>query len=101
MVNVTAAMGALKAAAMPAAAPTGMRRRMVFGDTPTTRPRELATPAQICTVGPSRPSDEPEPSCSAPTTNLANESRRRRRPPRNAKATLTCGMPLPRALGTR
>ena len=100
MVNVTAAMGALKAAAMPAAAPTGMSRRRAFGETPVMRPRRLAMPAQICTVGPSRPSDEPEPSWRAPTKNLPSESRMRRRPPRTAKAILTCGMPLPRALGT-
>ena len=46
MVNVTAAMGALNAAAIPAAAPTGMRRRSALGETRVRRPRALATPAQ-------------------------------------------------------
>jgi len=89
MVKVTAAMGALNAAAMPAAAPTGKRRRRLRGETPTTRPSMLAMPAQICTVGPSRPSDPPEPICNEPTTNLPTASRNRRRRPRCANAALT------------
>ena len=101
IVNVTAAIGALNAAAMPAAAPTGIRRRTVLRrDAGRARPSELAMPAQICTVGPSRPSDEPVPICSAPRKNLPTRRASARRPPFAANATFTCGMPLPRAFGT-
>jgi len=59
--KITEEMGALKAAAMPAAAPTGMRRRRLRGERLPKRPRVLARPQQICTVGPSRPNDAPDP----------------------------------------
>ncbi len=61
-VKVTAAMGALKAAAMPAAMPTDVMRLLFFGLSRAARARKLLTPAQICTVGPSTPSDAPVPS---------------------------------------
>ena len=51
-VKVTAAMGALKAAAMPAAMPTEVMRFWFFGLSRAMRARKLLTPAQICTVGP-------------------------------------------------
>ncbi len=69
-VNVTAAIGALKAAAMPAAAPTGSSRLKWSRESAAARPSRLAMPAQICTVGPSRPSDAPEPICKMPTKNF-------------------------------
>lgn len=81
MTKVTAAM-ALKAAAMPAAAPICMSRRWLLGESAKSRPRELATVAQICTVGSSRPSDEPVPIWSAARMNFAAPSRRARRPMR-------------------
>ena len=41
----------------------------------------LATPEQICTVGPSRPSELPLPICRVPMKNLATASRSRTVPP--------------------
>jgi hypothetical protein len=63
MVKVTAAIGALKAAAMPAATPTGMSLRVLEGGSDVARDSTLAVAAQMCTVGPSRPSDAPAPIC--------------------------------------
>jgi hypothetical protein len=60
-VNVMEAIGALNAAAMPAAIPTLAMRRRYMGLSRAERASRLLTPAQICTVGPSRPSDAPEP----------------------------------------
>ena len=100
MVKVTAAMGALKAAAMPAATPTGSRRRALFAGRPVARASRLVAPAQICTVGPSRPSEAPEPICRLARKNFPKASRKRTRPPSSAKAAFTCGMPEPRAPGT-
>ena len=71
-VNVTAAMGALKAAAMPAAMPTEAMRRRFLGLSRATRARKLLTPAQICTVGPSTPSDAPLPKLHRAQHKLAN-----------------------------
>ena len=68
--NVIAAIGVLNAAAIPAAAPTEISalttrdgRRVAF---PTAAP----IAAQIWTVGPSRPIENPDPIESAPRTNL-------------------------------
>ena len=74
--KVTAAMGALKAAAMPAAIPTDVIRLRYCGFNLAARASRLLTPAQICTVGPSRPSDAPDPICTAHRTNLPMVSRR-------------------------
>ena len=60
-VKVTAAMGALKAAAIPAATPTDAMRRRFCRERLAIRPSRLEMPAQICTVGPSRPSEAPLP----------------------------------------
>ena len=54
-----AAMGALKAAAMPAAMPTEVMRRQFLGLSLARRASKLLTPEQMCTVGPSTPSDAP------------------------------------------
>ena len=60
-----------------------------FGETPISLPSVLASPAQICTVGPSRPSDDPEPIWSDPIRNLPTESRNRNLTLLFAKATFT------------
>ena len=52
-----------------------MSRRRLCGEMRTTRPSALAMPAQIWTVGPSRPSDAPEPICSVPRKNFPIASR--------------------------
>ena len=71
-VKVTAAIGALKAAAMPAAMPTEVIRRLFSGLSRATRARILLTPAQICTVGPSTPSDAPRPKLQRAQNKLAD-----------------------------
>ncbi|OGL62061.1 MAG: hypothetical protein A3J27_07285 [Candidatus Tectomicrobia bacterium RIFCSPLOWO2_12_FULL_69_37] len=74
-VKVTAAMGVLKAAARPAAAPTGTSAWTRSRRMENIRPMELASPPQIWTVGPSRPRLEPEPMFRAPMTNLPSHVR--------------------------
>ena len=100
-VKVTAAMGALKAAAMPAAMPTEVMRFWFAGLSRAIRAKKLLTPAQICTVGPSTPSDAPLPSCSAHSTNLPTVSFMVMAPARKVYAVFTWGMPLPAAAGTQ
>ena len=100
-VNVTAAIGALNAAAIPAAMPTDVMRRLFTGLSRAMRDRKLLTPAQICTVGPSTPRLAPLPSCIVHKTNLPSVSFSVIAPKRNVKAALTCGMPLPAAAGTQ
>ena len=51
--------------AVLAAMPTEAMRFWFVGLSRAMRARKLLTPAQICTVGPSTPSDAPLPSCSA------------------------------------
>jgi len=98
-VKVTAAIGALKAAATPAAAPTGNSRRTLRGARANHLPMAHERAAHMCTVGPSRPSEAPAPTCRAVMTNFAAPSRRRTRSVCTAYAAFTCGMPLPRAAG--
>ncbi len=52
-------MGVLNAAAMAAAAPTGIRAFTFSGRNPSARPRTEAIPAPTWTDGPSRPSGIP------------------------------------------
>jgi hypothetical protein len=75
-VKVTAAMGALNAAAIPAATPTDAILRWLWREREKTLANTLEIPAQICTVGPSRPNDPPLPICTIPRTNLPIASRR-------------------------
>ena len=65
------------------------------------RARKLLTPAQICTVGPSTPSDAPLPNCNAHSTNLPIVSFIVMAPERKVYAAFTWGMPLPAAAGTQ
>src|SRR5690242_17661683 len=55
------AIGALYADAIPAAAPQATGSRSCGGVNFRQRPRREATTAAICTIGPSRPIDPPEP----------------------------------------
>src|SRR5215469_1611211 len=70
MTNSTAEMGALKAAASPAAAPTGAIRRMRSRDRRMLMPMAEAMQAPICNDGSSGPSENPEPMASAAVMNL-------------------------------
>jgi hypothetical protein len=60
---------------MPAAMPTEVIRRVFLGPSRTSRASMLLTPAQTCTVGPSRPSEAPDPIWRAHKTNLPIVSR--------------------------
>ena len=68
--NSTAVMGALKAAARPAAAPTGATSRSRSFESFSQRPSAEASPAPICSAGSSGPSDCPLPMASALRTNF-------------------------------
>ena len=79
MVKVMAAMGALNAAATPAAPPTGKSRRTLRGESANHLPSAVESAAHMCTVGPSRPSDAPAPTWTDVMKNLATPSRSRMR----------------------
>ena len=68
--NSTAEMGALDAAASPAAAPTGAISRMRSRDSRIWRPNTDARPAPTCSDGSSGPSECPDPIASAAVMNL-------------------------------
>lgn len=99
--NSAPAMGALKVAAMPAAAPqpTSVRRRRL--DMPIAWPTRDARAAAIWTMGPSRPADPPLPMVTADAMVLAMATRPRILPPSSATAFITSGMPWPLASETR
>ncbi len=59
--NKTPLMGVLNAAAIPAAAPTGAIRRMLFRGRLNNLPSHDATPAPICRDGSSGPNELPVP----------------------------------------
>ena len=81
MVKVTAAMGALKAAAMPAAAPTGMSRRRFCGDR-ARRPSAVATPRRS---GPSAPRGRATRRCRSGRERRTCRPRRGRGPDRSCR----------------
>ena len=66
----TAEIGALKAAASPAAAPTGAIKRTFSRERCSRRPSADAIPAPICSEGSSGPSDWPLPMASAHIRNF-------------------------------
>lgn len=70
MTNSTAEMGALKAAANPAAAPTGAISRMWSRVSFSRRPSAEARHAPICSEGSSGPSECPDPIARAEVMNL-------------------------------
>ena len=53
----------------------------------------------ICTIGPSRPTEPPEPMHSAEASALTAGTCGRIRPPCSATASITSGTPWPRASG--
>ena len=65
----TAAMGVLKAAER-AAAPADTRFLTLVGERRNQRPMTEASPAPMCTEGPSRPSERPAPMQRAPVRNF-------------------------------
>ena len=91
------ATGALKVAAIPAAAPqpTSVRRRR--SPTRSHWPIDEPMAEPIWTIGPSRPTDPPDAMHTPEATSLAMTTRGRIRPPRSATASMTSGTPCPLA----
>lgn len=93
----TPASGALKVAAIPPAAPQATSIRSRDSGTRSTRPTVEPSAEPTCTIGPSRPTDPPEPMHSADASALTTATCGRIRPPRSATAAITSGTPCPRA----
>ncbi len=74
-------MGVLNAAESAAAEPTGTRFFTLVGDSRNQRPMTEASPAPICTDGPSRPMEWPAAMVSAPVRNFPMGVRARMTPP--------------------
>src|SRR6185312_16139549 len=70
MTKRIAEMGALNAAASPAAAPMGAKTRSLWRDMPNLRAIMEATPAPICNDGSSGPSEWPVPMAMEEMMNL-------------------------------
>ncbi|MCZ7617742.1 MAG: hypothetical protein M5U32_05335 [Myxococcota bacterium] len=94
--NSAPAIGALNVAAMPAAAPhaTSVRTCRVGSRSSCPIAEPIAEP--ICTIGPSRPAEPPEPIVIADASVVIATTRGRITPPRRAIASMTAGTPCPR-----
>ena len=97
MAKNTPASGALKVAAMPPAAPQATSSFIRPSVTFVTRPRVEPSAEPICTIGPSRPTEPPEPMHRAEASVLTTATLGLIRPPRWATASITSGTPWPRA----
>ena len=97
----TPAIGALNVAEIPPAAPHATSRRSCDSDSrsswPVTEPR--AEP--IWTIGPSRPTEPPEPMQTAEASDFTIGTCGRIRPPSLFTAYITSGTPCPRASGAK
>jgi len=90
-------IGALKVAAMPPAAPHATMIRMRPSLIRTSWPSVEASAEPICTIGPSRPTEPPDPMQTADASALTTVTGGRMRPPFSATASITSGTPWPRA----
>jgi hypothetical protein len=95
--NRAPAIGALMVAAIPAPAPQPTMVRSCRGVTRSVRPSHDAIDAPIWTIGPSRPTDPPDPIEMAEASVFRPSTRRRIRPPCSATASIASGTPGPRA----
>lgn len=68
-----------------------------LGDLGRSRPSVEPSAEPICTIGPSRPTDPPDPMVSAEASDLTTATLALIRPPRWATASITSGTPWPRA----
>ena len=93
----TPVIGALNVAEMPPAAPQATMIRIRFSGSRTHWPTLEASAEPICTIGPSRPTEPPDPMHSAEASDLTTATCRRIRPPSSATAIITSGTPCPRA----
>ncbi len=91
------AMGALKVAATPAAAPQATITRSWLAGTRSSWPIDEPSADAIWTIGPSRPTEPPEPIEMAEASALTATIRLRITPPRSATAAITSGTPWPLA----
>ena len=97
----TPVIGALNVAAIPPAAPQATRIRSRDSGIRTHWPRLEASAEPICTIGPSRPTDPPEPMHSAEASDLTDGDLRADPPAAPATANITSGTPCPRASGAK
>ena len=97
MAKTTPAMGALKVAAIPAAAPQATRFLMRSSERCSHWPIDEPSAEPTWTMGPSRPAEPPVPIQRAEATILARATRGRMRPPRRMRACITSGTPCPLA----
>ena len=74
--KATAAMGALKAAASPAAAPHAVSVRILKLESFNFCPKTEASPPASCTDGPSRPRLNPPPTLRVAATNFTQTMRK-------------------------
>jgi hypothetical protein len=95
--NRAPAMGALKVAATPAAAPQPTIVRSWLAGTRSSWPIEEPSADPIWTMGPSRPTEPPDPIEIAEASAFTVTTRRRITPPRSATAAITSGTPCPLA----
>ncbi len=91
--KITPAMGALNTADMPAAAPHPTSILTRSPDSLNIWPMVDPTAAPICTMGPSRPAEPPDPMQMADATALATATRGLITPDFNATAAMTSGTP--------
>ena len=95
------AIGVLKAAAIPPAAPHAARRRSRIVEAPRSCPNAEPRAAPICTIGPSRPTEPPVPIVRADAAVFTRATRGRIFPPFRAIDSMTSGTPCPRASAAR
>ena len=97
----TPAIGALNVAEIPPAAPHATRSRSRRSGTRASCPIIEPSAEPICTIGPSRPTEPPDPMQSADASALTTGTCGRIRPPNSATASITSGTPCPRASGAK
>ena len=97
--STTAAIGAPKVAAMPAAAPLASRIFRSDGETGRSCPRSEPAAPPVTMIGPSAPKGPPVPMASAAEMGLATATRGAMRLWRSSTASIVSGMPWPRIAG--
>jgi hypothetical protein len=95
----TPAIGALNVAEMPPAAPHATSSRSCASGSRSAWPAVDPSAEPICTIGPSRPTEPPEPMHMADASDFTIGTCGRIRPPRRLTAYMTSGTPCPRASG--
>ena len=89
----TPAIGALNVAEMPPAAPHATSSRSSDSGTRMIWPASDPSAEPICTIGPSRPTEPPEPMQTAEASDLTIGTCGRIRPPSLLTASITSGTP--------